>query len=264
MSTPAQVWQYRTLIGNLAQRDLKSRYKKSVLGWLWSLINPAVTLAIFTVVFGVFLRAEPPVAGNGTTKSFALFLFCGLVAWNFFSGTINTLIANFQAAGGLLTRTYFPPECPMVSGLMTTALQAGLETLILIAFMVIVGNVSWTFVIGIPVLLLLALMSYGLGLIVGLGNIRFRDVGYLVGIALQAIFYATPIVYPLDIVPSGWQTLIRLNPLTHFADGMRDAFYLHTLPTAVNWLMMGGSAVLSLVLGWWIFSRNAPKVIEEL
>ncbi len=91
MSTPAQVWQYRTLIGNLAQRDLKSRYKKSVLGWLWSLINPAVTLGIYTVVFGVFLGAEAPVAGNGTTQNFALFLFCALVAWNFFSGTINTL-----------------------------------------------------------------------------------------------------------------------------------------------------------------------------
>ncbi|MCP4435906.1 MAG: ABC transporter permease [Actinomycetia bacterium] len=264
MSTPAQVWQYRTLIGNLAQRDLKSRYKKSVLGWLWSLINPAVTLAVFTVVFGVFLRAEPPVAGNGTTSSFALYLFSALVAWNFFSGTINTLIANFASAGGLLTRTYFPPECPMVSGLMTTALQAGLETLILMGFMVLVGNVSWTFVIGLPVLILLALFAYGLGLVVGLGNIRFRDVGYLVGIGLQVMFYATPIVYPLSIVPDGWQTLIRLNPLTHYADGMRNAFYLHSMPTAVNWSVMVGSAVASLVLGWWIFSRNAPKVIEEL
>ncbi|MCB1270830.1 MAG: ABC transporter permease [Microthrixaceae bacterium] len=264
MSTPIQVWNYRTLIGNLAQRDLKSRYKKSVLGWLWSLINPAVTLAIYTVVFGVFLRAEPPVAGNGTTSSFALFLFCALVAWNFFSGTINTLIGNFQAAGGLLTRTYFPPECPMIAGLMTTGLQALLETAILLVFMVIVGNASWTFLISLPVLVLLALFSYGLGLIVGLGNVRFRDVGYLVGIALQVVFYATPIVYPITIVPEGWQALLRVNPLTHFADGMRDAFYLHTMPTAVNWLMMGGSAVISLVVGWWVFSVNAPKVIEEL
>jgi ABC-type polysaccharide/polyol phosphate export permease len=264
LSTPAQVWQYRTLIGNLAQRDLKSRYKKSVLGWLWSLINPAVTLGIYAVVFGIFLGAVAPIAGNGTTQNFALFLFCGLVAWNFFSGTINTLIGNFASAGGLLTRTYFPPECPMVSGLLTTALQAGLETLILIGFMVVVGNVSWTFLIGIPVLLLLAVFSFGLGLIVGLGNIRFRDVGYLVGIGLQVVFYATPIVYPLDIVPAGFQRLIRLNPLTHFVDGMRHAFYELDMPTAQNWLMMVGSATASLAIGWWVFSKNAPKVIEEL
>ncbi|MFV0316816.1 MAG: ABC transporter permease [Microthrixaceae bacterium] len=264
MSSPAQVWQYRTLIGNLAQRDLKSRYKKSVLGWLWSLINPAVSLGIYTVVFGVFLGAEAPVTGNGKTTNFALYLFCGLVAWNFFSGTINTLIANFASSGGLLTRTYFPPECPMISGLLTTALQAGLETLILTGFMIVIGNVSWTFLIAIPVLVLLGLFSFGLGLIVGLGNIRFRDVGYLVGIGLQVVFYATPIVYPIEIVPAGFQTVLRLNPLTHFADALRHAFYLLDLPTAQNWLVMVASAAISLAIGWWVFSVNAPKVIEEL
>ena len=264
MSTPAQVWQYRTLIGNLAQRDLKSRYKKSVLGWLWSLINPAVTLGIYTVVFGVFLGAQAPVAGNGTTQNFALFLFCGLVAWNFFSGTVNTLIGNFAGAGGLLTRTYFPPECPMVSGLITTGLQALLETAILMGILVVLGNVSWTWLLGIPILALLGLFAYGVGLVVGLGNIRFRDVGYLVGIGLQALFYATPIVYPFDIVPQGFQLVLRLNPLTHFVDGMRHAFYTLDTPTATNWLMMVGSAAVSLGFGWWIFSVNAPKVIEEL
>ncbi len=156
------------------------------------------------------------------------------------------------------------PSARWSSGLLTTGLQACLETLILIGFMVILGNVSWTFLLGIPVLVLLALFAFGLGLIVGLGNIRFRDVGYLVGIGLQVVFYATPIVYPFDVVPPGFQTLLRLNPLTHFADGMRHAFYTLDLPTAQNWLMMVGSAAVSLLVGWWVFSTNAPKVIEEL
>ena len=114
MSTPAQVWSYRTLIVNLAQRDLKARYKKSFLGWAWSLINPAATLGIYTLVFGVFLKGQAPTAGNGSLNSFALFPFCGLVLWNLFSGVINTSIMSFLNAGGLLTRTYFPPEAPMV------------------------------------------------------------------------------------------------------------------------------------------------------
>jgi ABC-2 type transport system permease protein len=264
LSTPAQVWQYRNLIGHLAQRDLKSRYKKSFLGWLWSLINPAVTLGIYTVVFGVILGAQAPVAGNGTTQNFALFLFCALVAWNFFSGTVNNGIASFASAGGLLTRTYFPPECPMVAGLATVALQAGLETLILVGFMVALGNVSWTFLLVLPILALLACFSFGLGLVLGLGNVRYRDVGYLVGIGLQVMFYATPIVYPIDQAPERFQTVLRLNPLTHFTDGMRHAFYTLDSPTPSNWLMMVGSAALSLVLGWLIFSRYAPRVIEEL
>jgi ABC-2 type transport system permease protein len=264
LSAPSQVWQYRTLIANLAQRDLKSRYKRSFLGWMWSLINPAVTLGIYSVVFGVFLGATAPTAGNGTTQVFALYLFCGLVGWNFFSGTINGGIGAFAGAGGLLTRTYFPPECPMIASLFTVALQAVLETGILVAFMVGFGNVSWTFLLGLPILLLLGCFAFGLSLVLGLGNIRYRDVGYLVGIGLQVLFYATPIVYTLDTLPQSWQNLLRLNPLTSFVYSLRQAFYNLDVPTASNWFMMIGSATVSLVVGWWMFSRYAPRVIEEL
>ena len=109
---------------SLAMPTMRHSRPSSKTGWLWSLINPATTLAIYTVVFGVFLGAVAPVAGNGTTQSFALYLFCALVCWNFLSGAINTSIQQFASAGPLLTRTYFPPECPMVSGMMTVPLQA--------------------------------------------------------------------------------------------------------------------------------------------
>lgn len=264
MSTPAQVWSYRTLIVNLAQRDLKARYKKSFLGWAWSLINPATTLGIYTVVFGVFLGAVAPVAGNGSTQSFALYLFCALVAWNFFSGTVNISIQTFTSAGPLLTRTYFPPEAPMLAGLTTVAIQAVLEVGILFAFMIGFGNVSWTFVLVLPILFMLACFAFGIGLVFGLGNVRYRDVNYLVGIALQVLFYATPIVYSLDIVPAGWRRVLELNPLTAYTYSMRQAVYELALPTATNWLMMGLSAAVSLVVGWWIFGKYAPLVIEEL
>lgn len=264
MSSPAQVWSYRTLISNLAQRDLKARYKKSFLGWLWSLINPATTLGIYTVVFGVFLGATAPVAGNGHTQSFALYLFCALVAWNFFSGAVNIAIQSFASAGPLLTRTYFPPECPMLAGLATVAIQAALEAGILFGFMVIVGNVSWTMVLVVPIMFLLGCFAFGIGLVVGLGNIRYRDVNYLVGIGLQVLFYATPIVYSIEVIPGIWQKVLRANPLTSFAYAMRQSMYSLSLPTTTNWLVMGGSAAVSLVVGWWVFGRYAPRVIEEL
>lgn len=264
MSTPAQVWSYRTLIANLAQRDLKARYKKSFLGWAWSLINPAATLGIYTVVFGVFLHGQAPPAGNGKMQSFALFLFCGLVLWNLFSGTINTAIGSFLNAGGLLTRTYFPPEAPMVAGLGTVLIQAALELSILFAFMIAFGNYSWTFFVAIPVMLLAACFSFGMGLILGLGNIRFRDVSYLVGILLQVWFYATPIVYRMDQLEPTAQAILRFNPLTSYVNAMVQTVYSLGLPTTSNWLMMGASATVSLVVGWWVFSRYAPMVIEEL
>lgn len=263
MSTPAQVWSYRTLIANLAQRDLKARYKKSVLGWVWSLINPAATLGIYTVVFGFFLRAEPPAAGNGD-KSFALYLFCGLVVWNLFAGVINTSIASFQTAGPLLTRTYFPPECPMVAGLATVLLQALIEVGILFAVMVLIGNVSWTAVIVVPIFALMSCFAFGIGLVLGLANIRFRDVNYLVGIGLQVLFYATPIVYPLTIVPDEYRRFMELNPVGSFVYAMRQVLYSLDVPTLGNWVVMVLTAAVSLVGGWVIFSRWAPTVIEEL
>src|ERR1700712_4508783 len=147
MTAPAKVWTYRTLITNLALRDLRSRYKKSILGWLWSLINAAVTLGIYTVVFGVFLKqnANALTAGNGHTKSFALYLFCALTVWNAFSNGINQSIPSFLAAGPMLTRTYFPPECPIFAGTLTTLTQTLIESSILFGFMLVLGNLGWSY-----------------------------------------------------------------------------------------------------------------------
>jgi ABC-type polysaccharide/polyol phosphate export permease len=264
VSTPVQVWSYRTLIANLAQRDLKARYKRSFVGWLWSLINPAVTLGIYTVVFGFFLRGAAPTAGNGELQSFALFLFSGLVVWNLFAGVVNTSISSFAAAGPLLTRTYFPPECPMVAGLTTVVLQTLIEAGILVFIMILLGNISWTAVFLLPIFALMSCLAFGIGLLLGLLNIRFRDVAYLVGIGMQVLFYSTPIVYPLDIVPESVRDLIRANPLTSFVDAMRDAVYHLEVPDAANWAVMVVVAAVSLVGGWAIFSRWAPTVIEEL
>lgn len=263
MSTPAEVWSYRTLIANLAQRELKSRYKRSLLGWLWSLINPAATLGIYTVVFGYFLKADPPPMGNGE-KSFALYLFTGLVVWNLFSGTVNTAIGSFASAGPLLTRTYFPPECPMVAGLLTVLIQAGIEVAILMLFMVIVGNIAWTVVFIVPIYLLMACCGFGVGLVLGVANIRFRDVFYLVGIAMQVLFYATPIVYPIEIIPETARRILELNPITSFVYAMRQAVYTLEVPSPMSWFGMVLAATVCLVGGWIIFGRWAPRVIEEL
>lgn len=264
MSTPAQVWSYRNLVANLAQRDLKARYKRSVLGWLWSLINPTATLLIYTVVFGIFLRAEPPIAGNGEMRIFALYLFCGLVLWNLFSQIIILSIQSFSTAGPLLTRTYFPPECPQVATSLTVVLQAFLELAVLMTIMIIVGNVSWTVIIVVPIFALTAAFAFGLGLIMAVLNIRYRDVNYLIGIGLQIAFYLTPIVYPMEIIPEHAQRWLQLNPLTSFVYAMRQATYMLDVPTLGNWLVMIISATVSLVGGWLLFSRMAPRVIEEL
>ncbi len=268
MATATELWGYRGLIGNLAQRELKAKYKRSVLGWLWSLINPATTLIIYTVVFGTLLKIEPPIAGNGHTKSFALFLFAALVVWNFFNAVLNGSMIALISAGPLLRRVYFPPECPPIANMLAGLTQTLLEVVILVAVLVIVGNLGWTVLLAPFLLLLLGMFSIGVALVASLFNVRYRDVNYLITILLQLLFYATPIIYPYTLVqenaPKWIEVAVTMNPLTQFVGAARNIFYLQQVPSAGRCLGLVAISLVSLFAGWAIFRAGSRDVIEEL
>jgi ABC-type polysaccharide/polyol phosphate export permease len=268
MAYVTQVWSYRGLIGHLAQRELKSKYKRSVLGWLWSLVNPAATLLIYTAVFGTVLRISPPVAGNGTLVSFALYLFSALVIWNFFNGVIVGSMGALINAGSLLKKVYFPPECPVIANALTVVIQTALEALILVTVLVTLSNAGWTFLLFPYLLLLLALFSVGIGLVLSLANVYLRDVNYLVGIGLNLLFYGTPIIYPYSLVqenaPRWVEILVQLNPLTHFVAASQEIFYLLEVPTFERMLGLTAVSLITFALGWTIFLAKSGDVSEEL
>jgi ABC-2 type transport system permease protein len=270
MSSAAQIWAHRTLISNLMQRDLKSKYKRSLLGWSWSLIAPLATLAVYSLVFGVFLKAEPPVAGNGTTQNFAVYLFCGLVAWNAFFNTYNGSLGALEGAGPLLTRVYFPPECPPIAGALSILYQTVTELVILVTVMAFVGNIGWTTLLAPFALVATSLFGMGLGMIAGLWNVQYRDVAYISAIVLQLLFYGTPIIYPQTLVPAtvwGWfpvGRLIELNPMTQYVGIMRSLVYGLELPSFGSVAYASAWSLGTVLLGWAIYSRRAPSIIEEL
>jgi ABC-2 type transport system permease protein len=269
MSSPAVVWAHRNLISNLARRDLKAKYKKSLLGWLWSLINPAATLAVYTFVFGVILKGQAPVAGNGTLQAFPLYLFAGLVVWNLFQNSLNSAMGALEGSGGLLTKIYFPPECPAIASVMGVLLQAAIEAGILIVVLIGFGNVSWTMLFVPLVLFEVLLLATGIGMVLSLLNINYRDVGYITSIALQVVFYCTPIVYSIDLVPETvWglpaRRLIELNPIAQFVEALRELVWALQLPSWQNVLYITVVSVGVFLGGWWYFSTHADRVIEEL
>jgi len=270
MSTPAQIWDHRTLLVNLVRRDLKSKYKKSVLGWTWSLVSPAATLGVYTLVFGVFLNGRAPVAGNGHLSNFAMYLFAGLVAWNAFSSMYTSALGSFAASGPLLTKIYFPPECPAIAACAGVLIQTSIESVILIGILAILGNVGWTALLVVFVVAQITCLSLGLGLVASLLNVQFRDVSYLSAIALQILFYATPIVYRLDIVPKrvwGWvpiRAILQANPTTQYVTEYRSLVYDLRLPSLATVSYATAVSVVALVLGWRFFAARAPFVIEEL
>jgi ABC-2 type transport system permease protein len=264
-----EIWTYRGLIGNFAQRELRGKYKGSALGQLWSLLNPLATLAIYSLVFGIFLRVPPPVAGNGHLKNFAIYLFTALVAWNFFNAIVTGAIGALVGAGPLLKKIYFPPFAPVLGGAAATLYQAGIEIGLLVVVMIVVQNVSFTFLF-LPLLLaLLALFGLGLGLILARLNVRYRDVSYLVSIVLNLMFYGTPIIYPLTIVPvskNGWplRRIIELNPLTQFVEAFRDVVYDLKVPSAGRLLTLVIVSVVVFLVGFTFFERGSRDVAELL
>ncbi|WP_419926514.1 ABC transporter permease [Candidatus Poriferisocius sp.] len=264
-----EIWGYRELIGRLVQRELGARYKRSVLGWLWSMLNPAATLAIYALVFGVLLKFDPPRAGNGRFDNFALYLFCALVMWNAFHGVITGAMSSLLDLGSLLGKVYFPPEAPAVAALLTVLFQAGIEASILMLILICLANVSWTFLLWPVLLVLLAVFALGIGLVLSVWNVRYRDVGYLATIALQFLFYVTPIVYPLSLIPERAMGLpvrdiIRLNPLSQFTEASRELLY------GLDWpgvLRLGLMALISLAVGtagWLVFKARTRDIAEEL
>lgn len=264
-----QVWQYRGLIGNFAARELKGKYKGSLLGSAWSLLNPLATLAVYSLVFGFFLRFPVPVAGNGELQNFAVYLFTGLVVWNAFYAITTGSMAALVGAGPLLRKIHFPPFAPVVGNALAAFNQTAIELGLLLAIFLVVLNVGWTLLL-VPVLLvLLAAFSIGLGLFLAMLNARFRDVNYIVQVVLNLLFYSAPIIYPIAFVTARydehpWLRLYEYNPITAFVEAFRAALYHLQFP---GWGELGYLALVSagtLALGWWYFQRGAQDVSEEL
>ena len=269
-----EIWTYRGLVGNFAQRELRGKYKGSALGWFWSLLNPLATLAVYALVFGFFLKFEPPVAGNGELKNFAVDLFTALVAWNFFYAVVTGSIGALAGSGPLLKKIYFPAFAPVIGGAGATLFQTGIEVGLLIAVMVVLQNVSWTFLLLPYLLLLLAVFSIGIGLLLAMLNVRYRDVAYLVTIVLNLLFYATPIIYPITLVPETAQApllgevpvrqLYDLSPLTQFVEAFRDVVYLLQPPSLSRLLYLTVVSAVVFLVGFAYFQRGSRDVAELL
>jgi ABC-type polysaccharide/polyol phosphate export permease len=239
------------------------------LGWLWSLLNPLVTLGIYSLVFVLIFRATAPRMGNGHSAVYALFLFTGLTLWNLFSNVLNSSMAALRGAGPLLQKVYFPAITPVLGSAVSIAVQSSIEMTVLLAFLLALGNVGWTWLLAPVILVLLLATAVGIGLILSIWNVRFGDVQHLIGVSLQALFYVTPILYPPSFVPQEAmglpiRDLLQLNPLTSFIGAMRACVYDLSPPTAGQWLVMLLTAAITSIGGVMYFARASLDVSEEL
>ncbi len=260
---------FRPFIAHTWRRELRTQYNRSLLGWVWSVLNPLTTLLIYGTVFGLILGANDSVSvGANDLKSFAHYLISGLVIWNVFSITSTDVMHAFAQSIHLRHRVYFPPAAPLMARALTSVTTNGVELAVLVVAYAAYGNVGWSFLALIPTLVLTAIFGLGVGLLLSVPNIRFRDVGYLYTVFLRLFFYLTPLVYPAELVKDKdlWgldlEVALKLNPVTHFVDAARRCTYVLEMPSGKLWLIMVGCAVVSFAVGWAAFARFAPNASE--
>ena len=256
------------LIRCFADREAKSVYKRSILGWLWSLLNPLMTVGVYTLVFGVIYRSTPPATANGKAEAYALYLFSGLVVWNVFTAVINGSLRWLKSASALRKKIYFPTETAILGGAVAAMLQSGLEVLVLLAIMAILLNVSWTFAFLPAVLLITAAFGLGIGFIVSILNVRYRDMEHLMAILLRVTFFLVPIVFTPDIVPDRAyglpvRRIMELNPLNSMIAVARDAVYFLEVPGPRHLMTSTAWAVVLFAVGLAYFRRKSMEISEE-
>lgn len=270
MNPVAKLLASRELLWSLTQRELRTKYRRTALGWMWSMLNPLATLAIYGFVFGILFGAVAPTGENSGLTGFAWFLLCAIIPWNFFALVTNLGMTAVTSNAGLVRRVAFPREVLVFSNALFALVQFAIELLVLATVLLVFARapiLPWLPLVAIYAILL-TIFSTGIALALSALAVYFKDLTYLWSISLQVWFFLTPVVYPPSIVksevPEWAQNLIRANPMVHFVGSFRDLLYHAQLPGTDRMLAVIGSAVLSLVLGWGIFNRLSGRLPEEV
>jgi len=237
------LWQSRELLYFLAWRDVKVRYKQTVLGAAWAIINPVVTMLIFTVVFGRFAR----IPSDGLPYS--VFALVALVPWTFFAQAAGRSATSLVANVGLITKIYFPRLLIPVASMALPAVYFAFSMLAVVGLMIWYGTVpSWA-VLALPLFFLLAvLVALTVGLLLSPIHGKYRDVGHAVPFVIQLWMYASPVVYPVSLVPEAWRQLYSLNPMVGVVEGFRWSL-LNTSAPDFRAILINAALALCLLVG---------------
>lgn len=278
MSYIKDVLDSRELMLNLAVREIKGKYKKTILGQLWSLANPLALMVVYTFVFAFVFRVTPGPGNPSGIDSFALWLLCGLLPWLFFARALSAGVQSLVANESLIQKVYFARVVLPISDVIAIGYNWLFEMLVLLIALLITGAQVWTtFPYLLLIILFMFLFAIGLSLILSIANVYFRDTEHLISIALQLWMYLTPVIYPLSLVEAQSKnmgplfgssiTLIdiySLNPMEQFINVFRTVLYDVAAPSFTSLLTCFLWAIISLGFGIFIYSRKDKNLAEAL
>jgi ABC-type polysaccharide/polyol phosphate export permease len=250
----AEIYQNRELIWVLALKELRVRYKRSALGFLWALLNPLLMMIILAVVFSTVMRIAVP--------RYAIFLLSALLPWTFFSQSLAYSVESLVGNADLLKKVRIAKSVFPVAAVLSNIINFLLSMIPLLLLLAILRfPLHWTWVyLPVPMLSLI-LFTLGCSFFFSIANVFFRDMSHIIQILLSAWFYFSPVIYSLDFVPDRYRFFFRLNPMLYLLNGFRLAIYYGQLPTWQSMSMSFGCGAVTLLLGYAIFRRYQDVLV---
>lgn len=258
MSRLEELYAYREMIFSLVRRDLKGRYKGSVLGFFWTFLNPLLQLAVYTMVFSLIMRAG--------IEDYYLFLFVALIPWIFFSTSLTGGASCIMAQQDMVKKIYFPREVLPIAYVTSQFVNMLLSFFVIFAVLICTkSTLHLGAVLCLPIIMLVEyILALGFTMIMSAVTVYIRDLEYLLGIFTMAWQFLTPVMYPIDQVPEQIRWMFSLNPMTYVITAYRDILYYGKMPRLETLLSAAVLGVIMLSAGWMVFYRLQRHFVEEL
>lgn len=257
MSIFEELYHYRELLKTNVQKEIRGKYKGSFLGVLWSFLNPLLMVLVYAIVFPYLMRMQQ--------EHYLIYLITGIIPWIFFTTVVTSGCNCVWINGGIIKKVYFPRAILPISVVSAGFVNFVISCIVIVLFLIFGGvglsfNILWV----IPIAIIQGLFSLGLLFILSAINVYVRDIEYIVQFFVNLIFYATPIIYNIDMLPDRFRNIIMLNPMVHFINAYRDIFYHKTSPSFASLGIMLGISLIMLIIGYSVFKKLEKGFAEEV
>lgn len=257
MKSLKELYVYREMIFMLVRRDLRGRYQASILGFLWTFVNPLLQLAVYTLVFSTIMRFN--------IDKYYLFLFVALIPWMFMATSVSGGCMSIVAQKDMVTKIYFPRQVLPIAHVTTCFVNMLLCLIVVLAVVGIsIGINAVALIYLIPVMLIEYVLALGLTLIFSAVTVYFRDMEHILGIVVMAWQFLSPVMYPIDWIPEKLQGIFYLNPMTSVIHAYRTILYYKALPDLSTMLLSLGMGIFCMIVGWFVFGKLQKNFAEEL
>ena len=251
------LYDYRELLKTNVKKDIRGKYKGSFLGVLWSFLNPLLMVAVYAIVFPYIMRIK--------TDNYLQYLICGVIPWNFFTTVMGLGMGSIKNNAGVIKKVYFPREIIPISVVTGEAVNFLISTIIILGFVIFSGMGLSRFMIFYPLIFITQyLVILAISLIISSVCVYLRDLQHFIGIALQLLFYAAPIVYAPSSIPAEYQWILKYNPMTYIINAYRSIFYSHSMIELKPLFIVLAIAIVGCVVGYLIYSKLQKGFAEQL